>query len=303
MAFGMGVVDLRIGLGVLVGLLLGVFSCRVQQEVSMLSQYPSPMVEFIRPHTRVEEGPFVGDRSLLPGIFHRDPVLLIPASGGRDSVNLLIHFHGSEAIVGHAIQQQRGWVGVSVHLGSGSRAYGTPLEGSGAFEALLVAIAESVEVPIRRVYLSGFSAGYGAVRAILRSEYYPIIDGVLLLDGLHAGYVPDRTPLSEGGTIDDRDLIAFQRLAADAILGNKHFVITHSTVFPGTYASTTECADFLLRANGIAREPVSREGPLGMQQVAQSKSGNFQVHAFAGNTAPDHIDHLHGLFYFMELLE
>ncbi|EON77569.1 hypothetical protein ADIS_1972 [Lunatimonas lonarensis] len=240
---------------------------------------------------------------MLPGIFHRDPVLFMPATESMDSVNLLIHFHGSEAVVGYAIQQHSGWVGVSVNLGSGSRAYGTPFEGSGAFEALLAAIAESVGVPIRLVYLSGFSAGYGAVRAILRSEHYPSIDGVLLLDGLHAGYVPDRTPLSDGGTIDERDLDAFQRLATDAILGKKHFAITHSSVFPGTFASTTECADLLLRANGIAREPVLREGPLGMQQVGQSQSGNFQVLAFAGNTAPDHIDHLHALFYFMELLE
>jgi hypothetical protein len=303
MAYSVGVMGIRIGIGFLFGLLLCVFSCRVRQESSVLSQYPSPMVEFIRPHTRVGEGVFTGERSLLPGIFHRDPVLLIPASEGRDSVNLLIHFHGSEAVVGHAVQQHSSWVGVSVNLGSGSRAYGTPLEASGAFEALLAAIAESVREPIRRVYLSGFSAGYGAVRAVLRSDHYPIIDGVLLLDGLHAGYVPDRMPLSEGGTIDDRDLDAFQRLAADAMLGRKQFILTHSSVFPGTYASTTECADFLLRATGITREPVLREGSLGMQQVGQSQSGNFQVLAFAGNTAPDHIDHLHALFYFMKLLE
>ncbi len=81
------------------------------------------------------------------------------------------------------------------------------------------------------------------------------------------------------------------------------FDMTHSSVFPGTFVSTTESADFLLRAMGMGREPVLKAGPLGMQQVGQSIKGNFKVLAFAGNTAPDHIDHLHGLFHFMRLLE
>jgi hypothetical protein len=40
------------------------------------------------------------------------------------------------------------------------------------------------------ITLSGFSAGYGAVREILRSpEYFAQVNNVLLLDGMHAGYL------------------------------------------------------------------------------------------------------------------
>jgi hypothetical protein len=40
-----------------------------------------------------------------------------------------------------------------------------------------------------------------------------------------------------------------------------------------------------------------------MQQLSEVKNGNFQILGFAGNTAPDHIDHFHGLFYFLENLK
>ncbi|MBD3626693.1 hypothetical protein [Cyclobacterium sp.] len=58
-----------------------------------------------------------------------------------------------------------------------------------------------------------------------------------------------------------------------------------------------------MEATGIHREPVLREGPLGMQQLGASTQGKFKILAFAGNTAPDHIDHLHGMFHFIRLLE
>ncbi|WP_245189625.1 hypothetical protein [Lunatimonas salinarum] len=291
---------------VLLCILLGVLGCRGQQPTGMLSQYPSPMEEFIRPHDRVGGDEFNGNRMLLSGIFHRDPVLLLPTQEEiepLDSVNLLIHFHGAEGVVGHALQQNHGWVGVAVNLGNGSKAYGSPLERKESFDRLVAAVRQELSKPIRRIYLSGFSAGYGAVRAILRTENYLLIDGVLLLDGLHAGYLPVRTPIYQGGKIDEGDLEAFVRLASDAVIGERQFVLTHSSVFPGTFASTTECVDFLLREVGASRSPWLNTGPLGMQQVGQSSKGKLQVLAFAGNTAPDHIDHLHGLFYFIGLLD
>jgi hypothetical protein len=39
-----------------------------------------------------------------------------------------------------------------------------------------------------------------------------------------------------------------------------------------------------------------------MQQLSQARRHHFEVLGFAGNTAPDHVDHLHGLFYFLNEL-
>jgi len=47
---------------------------------------------------------------------------------------------------------------------------------------------------------------------------------------------------------------------------------------------------------------VLKWGPGGMQQVSEVHSGRFDLLGFAGNSAPDHIDHLHGMPEFLERL-
>jgi hypothetical protein len=146
------------------------------------------------------------------------------------------------------------------------------------------------------VTLVGFSAGHGAVRAILREpQHFARVDAVLLLDGMHTSYVPEGTVLATGGALDSTNLVAFRDFARAAIRGEKRFVITHSEIFPGTFASTTETADWLLQALGLHRTPVMRWGPRGMQQLSQVRAGRFELLGFAGNSGPDHIDHLHAM--------
>ena len=123
-----------------------------------------------------------------------------------------------------------------------------------------------------------------------------------MLDGLHAGYVPEGKVLFEGGTLNESDLDVFLDYARSAADGEKHFVITHSEIFPGTYASTTETADYLIKSLGLDRNPVLTWEPGGMQQVSETTAGNLSILGFAGNTAPDHIDHLHGLPVFLKRL-
>ncbi|WP_235954845.1 hypothetical protein [Cyclobacterium salsum] len=278
-------------------------SCEVAKKNSMMAQNSSPMEEHIRPHERVDGSGFEGKKISLPGIFEKDPLLLMGNATSRDSVNLLIHFHGDESVVAHALAENEGWVAVAVNLGNGSSAYSGPLTDTERFDSLLQAVRQHLQQPIRKLYLSGFSAGYGAIRSILKTINYNLIDSVLLLDGLHASYIPAQTPVAQGGQIDEKDLAVFKKLAEDAVSGAKVFVCTHSSIFPGTFVSTTECADALLESTGVSRRPVLKKGPLGMQQVGESVEGNFKVLAFAGNTAPDHVDHLHGLFHFIKLLE
>ena len=82
--------------------------------------------------------------------------------------------------------------------------------------------------------------------------------------------------------------------------GEKKMLITHSSVFPGTFASTTECTEYLLKNLDLIRKPVLRYGAVGMQQVGETTSGNLLILSYAGNSAPDHVDHLHALRYFLE---
>ena len=128
------------------------------------------------------------------------------------------------------------------------------------------------------------------------------MDGILLLDGLHTDYQPEGKRLADGGKLNIQKLDPFLSFAQLAISGQKRFIFTHSSIFPGTYASTTECADYLINALQLKRIPVLEQGPLGMQLLGKTEKGSLKILAFAGNTAPDHIDHFHGMYTFINFL-
>ncbi len=151
-----------------------------------------------------------------------------------------------------------------------------------------------------RIFLSSFSAGYGAVRAILKN-HFQMIDGIILLDGLHTDYVPSGLVLAEGGELNSDKLIDFVQFARLAIEGKKKLLITHSEIFPGTYVSTTETANFIINSLNLERHPVLEWGPVGMQLLSETKRNGLTILGFAGNTAPDHIDHFHGLPAFLKM--
>jgi hypothetical protein len=85
--------------------------------------------------------------------------------------------------------------------------------------------------------------------------------------------------------------------------GRKRFLVTHSEIFPGTFASTTETTDYLVQALGLKRTPVLRWGPNGMQQLSEARQGRFEILGFAGNAGPDHIDQFHGMPEFLRRVE
>jgi hypothetical protein len=63
-----------------------------------------------------------------------------------------------------------------------------------------------------------------------------------------------------------------------------------------------ESADWLLQSLGLERTPMLRWGPRGMQQLSESGAGRFELLGFAGNSAPDHVDHLHRMPEFLARL-
>ncbi|MEP6762897.1 MAG: hypothetical protein ABJB66_01240 [Gemmatimonadaceae bacterium] len=106
------------------------------------------------------------------------------------------------------------------------------------------------------ITLVGFSAGYGAVRAILRQPRHFARVNSVLLDGMHTSYVPEGVTLANGGVIDSLNLIAFRDFALAATRNEKRFLVTHSEIFPGRYASTTETANWILHSIKAQQRPV-----------------------------------------------
>lgn len=262
------------------------------------------MVETTRAHDRLSRVELSGVADSIAGPGGRPVRIFVPDHGtAREAATLVIHFHGAAWIPEQSVADlQTHMVTAVVNLGAGSGVYDQAFSSSESFGQLLDSIAESVvrsagiRVVTDRIVLTAFSAGHGAVRAILRdSANFAKVAAVLLLDGMHTSYVPERTLLAEGGALDDTDLVAFAELSRAALAGTKRVLITHSEIFPGTFASTTETADWLLSELGLVRTPVLKWGARGMQQVSEVSSGGFMLQGYAGNSAPDHVDHFHAM--------
>jgi hypothetical protein len=275
------------------------------------SQNPSPMIEATRAHERLVQLELAATKRTFVGPQEKPVEVWIPDGVRRaDELHLVVHFLGAAWLPEQAISRLGGnTIGAIVNIGAGSGIYDRSFSDPAAFDSLLAATAREVSSALgkparfRRITLSGFSAGHGAIRAILREpRHFARVDAILLLDGMHTSYVPEGTVIEKGGTLDAKNLDAFIRFAQAAVRGDKRFVVTHSEIFPGTFASTTETADHLLAALSLKRKPVLAWGPRGMQQLSEVRAGRFDLLGFAGNSAPDHIDHLHGMPEFLARL-
>lgn len=209
---------------------------------------------------------------------------LFLAGQASDPADVLVHFHGSARVVEREfVRSGRGGLLVTVHLGAGSAVYERAFADPEALGRLVdEALRRAGAARRGKLCLSSFSAGYGAIRAILaggREE----VDGIVLADSLHAGYADGRPRQDQ--------MAPFVRFARSG----KPVWITHSAIVPGTYASTRETADALIAAVGARREPASGTNARGMRLESKADHGAFQVRGYAGAAAADHLNHLHQL--------
>ena len=85
-----------------------------------------------------------------------------------------------------------------------------------------------------------------SVRCSGRLSCLIALDAIVLLDGLHTGYANGKPGPLES-ELEVEPLAPFLKFAAAAKAGDKAMLVTHSEVFPGTFASTTETADYLVK--------------------------------------------------------
>lgn len=255
------------------------------------SQNPSPMVEHTRAHPRLAQATPDGRREKL-----ELGTLFLPAKLKlKSSVPLFIHFHGGTWLPEVAAAKVGKTAVISIQIGSGSGAYAKPFADAQLFSRLIAEAEAKAGVKFTPISLTGWSAGYGSIREILKvPEHYARVDGVLLIDGLHTGYVGEK-PGPQESQLETDKLEVFLKFARDAVAGRKRMIVTHSEIFPGTFASTTETTDWLLGQLGLKRKPVVKWGPMQTQQLSEVRAGKFLLIGYAGNTAPDHVDQLHSL--------
>ncbi len=261
------------------------------------AQNPSPMVEHARAHRRLTQQTPPGKREKL-----ELGELFIPAGwkAGREAT-VLFFFHGGTWLPEVAAARNKMAV-VSIQGGAGSGSYVRLFEDPKRFPRLLEESESKAGVRFSHVLLGGWSAGCGAIRQILQTpDSYARTDGALMIDGIHTGYT-DGKPGPLESKIDTANLHIWVQLARDAMAGRKRMIVTHSEIFPGTFASTTETADYLIAQLGLKLQPVLRWGQMGLQRLSQAASGKFLLIGYAGNSAPDHVDQLHALPVMLKLL-
>jgi hypothetical protein len=266
--------------------------------IAQQSQNPSPMVEHSRAHPRLKEESPAGRREKLDL-----GTLFIPAGmkTGKHA-SILFFFHGGAWLPEVAGARNQMAI-VSVQAGAGSASYTRLFEDPKQFLKLLTAAELRAHCKFSRVLVGGWSAGCGAIRQILQDpDAYQRVDGALMIDGIHTDYSEGKPGPLESN-IGTGNLQIWLQLGRDAIAGRKRVIVTHSEIFPGTFASTTETADYLAAQLGLKLHPVLKWGPMGTQQISQASAGRFLMVGYAGNSAPDHVDQLHSLPQFLKWMK
>ncbi len=231
-----------------------------------------------------------------------DATLTIPAlDPDRDPV-LVVHLHGDRARAASAFtgMERDDAVLVALHRDGLSSVYERRFATPGAFAALCKQARAAVQratgrrLPLRRVVLTAFSAGYGGVRAVLRDPRTPPPAAILLADGLHAGLVE--------GHPDPAQMAPFCAYARRAAAGTGRLWISHSAIDPRTYASTTACADAVLAATGVARGPWRGEDGDGLPRRSRAVRGGLEVRGYGGEDAAHHVAHFRGVWPWLATL-
>ncbi|PIQ27901.1 hypothetical protein COW36_08800 [bacterium (Candidatus Blackallbacteria) CG17_big_fil_post_rev_8_21_14_2_50_48_46] len=151
------------------------------------------------------------------------------------------------------------------------------------------------QVKIGRLALGSFSAGYAPLQVALSNPAVSArTDAVMVIDGIHYGAKGKPNPAAHQPFVD---------FAKAAAAGQKMMVITHSAIQP-SYSSSTDAADYILKAAGAQRQPLASAEPDGQdsnrykERIApanRADRGSFHVEGFAGNQARNHVEQIDNL--------
>jgi len=229
----------------------------------------------------------------------------VPGGGGRlfvrpgavqesGAYRLLVHFHAGDAVRRLLAPDAWDFNLLLIDAGNGSAVYRSRVASRAAFDALVAGADRAASAHLGRearasgVVVTSFSAGYGAVAAIASArDGSPRIEGIVLLDSLHASYAPaSRLP-------DESSLRPFVDAARAAQGGGNFFMgFTHTAIVPPDYASTTECCAAVASALGLREEAVGWAGEGRLPVRSQLRSGNLVVRGYGGGDQAAHCDQL-----------
>jgi hypothetical protein len=224
----------------------------------------------------------------------------------QDATDILVHFHGDpQTVWNNAAYAKLDAVVVTVNLGTVSSAYQNPYAADTNLFATLLNEARTTlrnqpdfadNLNFDKLAVSSFSAGYGAVREVLKnSTYFNDIDGMVLADTVYASFTStsDHTPL-------DSQMTGFRDFATAAKNGTKTLTLSHSQVLTYTYCNTAETADDLMAWTGVTPSAYNVTGLGGLQFYRHAQTGEFEMFGALGDDATAHSKHLQTMGQFLD---
>src|SRR6188768_980264 len=212
---------------------------------------------------------------LSQGKFSAPRGLTLDDDGGFD---LVIHLLGDDAVRRELILSQQPFVLVSLTVGP-SESYGGLFAGTSLQAAIVGGVERALSkrlgkpAHLRHLAMSAWSAGFVGIEVALCQPAGKAIDSVILIDGLHAPRNDEPAFKAQM-----KPFVDFARLASR---GERSLFVVHSSIDPPNFASTTECAHYLIATLGGKPRPVRRADPFGLELVEFYQQGEFQVRGYA----------------------
>ncbi|MFM7187171.1 MAG: hypothetical protein ACKO14_05090 [Armatimonadota bacterium] len=221
--------------------------------------------------------------------------------------DLVLHFHGTHDIVFGAVKGRfSGAVAASVSLNGLSGAYQAYVgkDAHWMFVKLIAEIQQASGVSnFSSITLSSFSAGYGAIRALLSDpKCMVMIDNLVLADTVYASFGEARNIKGSRPFPNIEQNKPFIDFAKLAVRGGKGMVITHCELEPETYSSTEEVGTLVRDAIAAPLSASDEEWPGGLSLKGKVRKGRFVSIATRGNQGSDHLAHLRALGTWYRLL-
>jgi hypothetical protein len=190
------------------------------------------------------------------------------------------------------------------NAGEGSAAYRLPFEDTNRL-ARIVSLVEA-QLPghprIKRLEISSFSAGYGAVRELLKNpDAIKRIQRIALFDSMYAGLEVE--PKGATNRRPSRAQIeVWVPFAQAAVRREKEFVFTHSDIPTRNYASSFECAQALIQRLGLTAQLIPATGD-DYSPRSKTDAGNFHVWGYTGTDAQAHLTHIRHMADVLKILD
>jgi len=219
---------------------------------------------------------------LAQGHFSAPKGLKLDSAGRFD---LVIHLNGDEPVRKQLVKSGQPFVLFTLTLDP-SRGYAPLFTGTQLYQAILSGVEQGVSkqlgttAHVGHVAMSAWSAGFVGIAAALGQPTGNDFDAVILIDGLHA-------PRGDNFAFKAQ-LKPFVDFARRATEGERLMFISHSSIDPPDFASTTECSHYLLSQLDGKPQAVRRADPWGLELIEYFSRGDFQVRGYAGNDKADH---------------